>query len=754
MPDNSLKQNRQKTLGITYRRLFKDRFARYFVNIGGISVIFAIVLIFFYLVYAVFPLFESAKLTGQTEYVFPGSEQHQVLHLATDEQKTTAMAVLNTGYIKVFDLINKKNLKQIKIPLAGKVNISSCSLGDPSQGIIALGLSNGKALVVNYRFDVSFPNGQRLVDLNITYPFGESGIPMTKTVTALEKITLQSHANSLVLVAVTPKQELLITSMEKKNSLLEDEQNAWQTQQSTLKLQAAPIAFLLMDQEARRLYLVDNQGELIYYNIRDKTQPILAQRTRLVAQGDQVTAINFLAGGISLLVGNQLGQINQWFPVRDANNNELLTHIRSFQLYQKPITVIAAEARRKGFAAADTEGNIGIYHATSERNLIKFSGKNKPITHAAISPHADGLLVYYQNHEFSFWQVKNQHPEVSWSGLWGKVWYENYTSPEFIWQSSSASDDFEPKFSLVPLSLGTLKAAFYALLFAVPLAIMGAMFTAAFMSSRMRAWVKPGIEIMAALPTVILGFLAGLWLAPYMENHLPGIFALLTVLPLGILAVAFLWQKLPAQLRRKVPEGWEAALLLPVVALLVAATMGISPVMEEILFAGDIRKWLSNDLGIPFDQRNALVVGVAMGFAVIPIIFTIAEDAIFGVPKTLTQGSLALGASYWQTLTRVVLLTASPGIFSAVMIGLGRAVGETMIVLMATGNTAIMDLSFLQGMRTLSANIAVEIPESALNSSHYRVLFLAALVLFLFTLILNTLAEIVRQNLRKKYSSL
>ena len=157
---------------------------------------------------------------------------------------------------------------------------------------------------------------------------------------------------------------------------------------------------------------------------------------------------------------------------------------------------------------------------------------------------------------------------------------------------------------------------------------------------------------------------------------------------------------------------------------------------------------------ISYDQRNALVVGVAMGFAVIPTIFSIAEDAVFGVPKSLSDGSLALGATRWQTMMRVVLPTASPGIFSGLMIGLGRAVGETMIVLMATGNTPVMDWNIFEGMRTLAANIAVEMPESEVNSSHYRILFLAALVLFTFTFVVNTGAEIVRQRLREKYSSL
>jgi len=183
-------------------------------------------------------------------------------------------------------------------------------------------------------------------------------------------------------------------------------------------------------------------------------------------------------------------------------------------------------------------------------------------------------------------------------------------------------------------------------------------------------------------------------------------------------------------------------------------SIGISGHLENWLFDGNMRLWLTNELGIPFDQRNALVVGLAMGFAVIPNIYSIAEDAVFGVPKSLTFGSLALGATPWQTLTRVVILTASPGIFSALMIGMGRAVGETMIVLMATGNTPIMDINIFEGMRTLAANVAVEMPESEVGGTHYRVLFLAALVLLLFTFVMNTLAELIRQRLRTRYSSL
>jgi phosphate transport system permease protein len=149
-------------------------------------------------------------------------------------------------------------------------------------------------------------------------------------------------------------------------------------------------------------------------------------------------------------------------------------------------------------------------------------------------------------------------------------------------------------------------------------------------------------------------------------------------------------------------------------------------------------------------QRNALVVGFVMGFAIIPIIYTIAEDALSAVPDHLRAASLGSGATQWQTAIRIVLPTAMSGLFSAVMIGLGRAVGETMIVLMAAGNTPLLEMNIFNGFRTLSANIAVELPEAVRGSTHYRTLFLAALILFAMTFVVNTIAELVRLRFRRR----
>jgi phosphate transport system permease protein len=268
-----------------------------------------------------------------------------------------------------------------------------------------------------------------------------------------------------------------------------------------------------------------------------------------------------------------------------------------------------------------------------------------------------------------------------------------------------------------------------------------------------RGYVKPGVEIMAALPSVVVGFLAGLWLAPHLETAMVGTVLGILTIPVTVVLGGAGWALLPRSIRSRAPHGSELLVVVPLAAIGFWMSQQLGPVVEATFFHGNYKQWVFDVFGQQFEQRNSIVIGIAMGFAVIPLIFTISEDAFSNVPQSFKSASYALGASRWQTAWRVILPTASPGVFSAVMIGFGRAVGETMIVLMATGNTPIMSLSPFNGMRTLSANIAVEIPEAPVAGTLYRVLFVAALLLFALTFLVNTIAEIVRQRLRQKYQA-
>lgn len=734
------------------RRLLRDSLASKIVGLGGISVIFFITLIFFYLAYIVAPLFKPAAIEQIASYQLSATEGSTV-QLSLDEQLEIGARFNNSGKVTFFRAATGETISETTLGNSTDP-VTSYTRAAPLSGVIAYGTSRGKVIVAKVNYVASYPNNQRVITPTIDFPLGAEPIQADAEGRPIVHLALQENEEQFTLALVTADGRFLLTHMSKESSFLDDSASSWVSTTATVPTMPHAIQRILLDKSQTYLFAISATGELSSFDIRDKTNPQFIEHLRVTPNTVSVTAAQFLAGDLSLLIGDSSGNVAQWSMVRQDDNSHRLTRLREFAAFEGHVTALAPEMARKGYLAADDKGSLGIFHTTAHRTLLNQQLDTVGLRHLGIAPRADALLAEHTSGKITLWHIHNEHPEVSWSSLWGKVWYENYDEPKHIWQSSSASNDFEPKYSLVPLTFGTLKAAFYAMLLAIPIALCGALYTAQFMAPKMRRYVKPSIEIMEALPTVILGFLAGLWLAPYVELHLPGIIAILVLTPLGIVMTAYGWSLLPASLRLRIPDGWEAALLLPVIAFIIWLSVTLSPSFEAAFFGGDMRQWLTNEMGIAFDQRNAIIVGIAMGFAIIPLVFSIAEDAVFGVPKHLIQGSLALGATPWQTMVHVVLLTASPGIFSAVMIGLGRAVGETMIVLMATGNTPVMDFSPFQGLRTLSANIAVELPESEVNSTHFRILFLAGLVLLLFTFFVNTLAEIVRQRLRKKYSTL
>ena len=565
------------------------------------------------------------------------------------------------------------------------------------------------------------------------------------------KLGFAMNEEKAVFVAFTDDQRLIKTTLVADDDFNYDP--AFEPVYQEIEFSGAQVDDIMITPDLMMAFVRTGNTVMVYDMDDEFSVDVKAELNNIVTDGANITAMALLSGGSSVLFGDSQGQVSQWFEVAGKKGRQF-QEIRRFTASEsESVASIYTEMFRKSFYTMTSSGEMGIFYTTSDADLWHGAIAQQAPKALAIAPRADALIAA-DGKSLALIALHNEHPEVTWKALWQEVWYEGYPEPDYIWQSTGGADDFESKFSLVPISFGTMKAAAYAMLFAVPLALSAAIYTAYFMPPALRKKVKPTIELMEALPTVILGFLAGLWLAPLIEDYLPGIVLLLIFLPVATFLTAFTWFKLPREYKAKLPEEWAPIILIPILILAGFLAFSLSPVMESVFFGGDIRQYITNDLGISFDQRNALVVGIAMGFAVVPTIFSMAEDAIFSVPKHLTSGSLALGATPWQTLIKVVLLTASPGIFSAIMMGLGRAVGETMIVLMATGNTPILDWSIFQGMRTLSANIAVEMPESEVGSSHYRILFLAAFVLFVFTFVFNTLAEFVRQRLREKYSSL
>ena len=731
-------------------RSLKDQMSRYGIAFAGISVVLAFTTIFVYLFSEVGPIFSSASIEQQQSYQSPEQEP---IFANLERYGEVGLLANKAGELQFFNAQTGEPGQKLQLALPQGATISSFSRGEPRSGIIAFGLSNGQVLVAKHEYNLSYPNDKRQIVPVVTYPLGETPLQLDAQQQAILSLAVQEGPSGTAITAFTADGRLSYNLFEAKTEFLTGETTL---ERSEYQLPDAPktVLKMLVDTTLQNLFVADAEGNIHYYDIRDPASARYVEAISAAKSGQTVTALEFLVGSVSLIAGSSDGALSQWFLVRDEHNNFHLKHIRDFEQHPAAITQIEPEYSRKGFMAIDAKGFVGIHYGTSARTLmLEPLGDNLQPARIAISPINQSFLAFDKNGSIVHFALDNAHPDVSWKAMWNEVWYEGRGEKDYIWQASSGSDEFEAKMSLVPLALGTLKAALFAMLFATPLAVMSALYTAYFMTPALRGKVKPTIEIMAALPTVILGFLAGLWLAPFIENYLSAIFAILLLLPPLMIVAAYLWRFMPAAVRNKLGLGWEVAILIPVIVLFIWLCVSLSPAVDALFFNGSLRQWFT-DNGITYDQRNALVVGIAMGFAVIPNIFSIAEDAVFNVPRHLTQGSLALGATPWQTMLGVVLPTASPGIFAAVMVGFGRAVGETMIVLMATGNSPVVNFNLFEGMRTLSANIAVELPETAVGSTHFRVLFLAALVLFVFTFMFNTLAEVIRQRLRQRFSNL
>ena len=282
------------------------------------------------------------------------------------------------------------------------------------------------------------------------------------------------------------------------------------------------------------------------------------------------------------------------------------------------------------------------------------------------------ILIFIAREALPLFYEKEALSEVGWGRLFLP---QNYGTPEspisWVWNPVSA----QPKYSLMPLFLGTLKVTIIAMLLSVPVSLAAAVYTAEFAPGWAREILKPAVEFLSGFPSVALGFFA----------------------------------------------------------LIILASL-----VQDIF---------------DFDYRlNAFVAGLALSLAVIPIIYTVCEDALSSVPRKLREASWALGSTRTETTMRVVLPAAMPGIFAGMVLGFGRAIGETMIVLMASGNAAITSLRFDDSTRTLPATIAAELAEVVFGSPHYRVLFFIGLLLFLITFVLNSVGSRVISRFRARLS--
>ena len=851
------------------RVIFIDRITKGVISVAGIGVIAAVFLVFIFLASVVIPLREKGSFVPYNDktLTFPSGETPEFL--AVDEFLTSGFIGLQNGEkLLHFRTDTGEILAEHTLFLEQPTALSYDSIG----GWIAAGFRDGSTQLGRIYFETAFfEPGQlgeeyqdlsegelKVLDGNTAQMTPAGQIRVQNLAISLEPRILPDNSGPILLIDQTVRSQgpvfvtldsngiLSLRSISKKTNLLT---GGVTTTAEGIDFSIPGITargtpkFLLLNYTADTVYILWESGAFLRVDMRNLNEPKIAEEGSFFTDSSlKVTAARMLLGKSTILVGDNRGRITTWYLASgeqtQTSDGVSLMHAHTFE-GPAPVTSLQSSSRKRIVAAGYADGSIRAFYVTSERQIAGYSAPDQhsgdtKVKEIVISP-KDDLVGVITGNDLRLYKFDPAYPEASLKGLFSKVSYEGSPVPEHQWQSSGGTDHFEPKYGMIPIIFGTLKATFYSLLFAVPIAILAAIYTSEFLQPATRSLIKPAIEMMASLPSVVLGFLAALVFAPFTEKVVPSILAAFFTIPFAFILTGYIVQILPRQLFIRISNQrflWMMGFSLPLGFLL--AVLG-GPLVEEVLFYGDLKGWLSFRVGtgapgwfillmpislgvslwilqkfvrpylekhsvdtttqqgvwelgkfalgtlltilissglarlltvmgldsrMPFPligsvlgtyvQRNTLVVGFMLGFSIIPIIYTLSDDSLNSVPHHLRAAALATGATPWQTTIRVVIPTAMSGLFSAVMIGLGRAVGETMIVLMATGNTPVMEWNIFNGFRTLAANIAVELPEAVVGSTHYRILFLAALILFLITFVVNTVAEVIRLRFRKR----
>ena len=763
-----------------------DRIASVVIRAGGLLLIAAVLTILVFIVREASPLAAGARVRAEAT---AQAGTAGILCAGADEYRATGFVVTSRGIV-FNDLASGSVIDTLASPFSAPPDSQAAGVSDivaahydARRGVLVLASGDGRVGVAQVDFEAQWDAGVRRIVPSVRVR-ALAALDSERRAIALARADRDADG-AIAIVAELADASLRYVYLDSEGSPVTD-------MQLDIGLPAAQVTSLAVSLTAGLVAAGTGDGTLVFLSLDDPERPEVEDQVN--AAESAVTALDMLLGDQTLVAGSASGRVSTWMRVRYVRavnqgtraieiddthlepgaeaillDRELgsrfahvpdlrfqtagqpWTRVRSFDAHAAAVQHIAVSPRTKAFATLDAAGILALHHSTSGRTLARVDGAGD-VVHLAFTPRADGLLAATASGGLHVWGVDNPHGETGLAALVGKVWYEGYSEPKHVWQSTGGSTEFEPKLGLMPLFFGTLKGTLYAMVFSVPLSILGALYLSQLASPRLRNLVKPLVELMAAIPTVVVGFLAALWLAPLLERNLGGALAVLILLPVALGVALASWMLVPQARRQKANPGVELLFLLPFLAGAVWLGISAGGLVQELFFNGDAKQWLYDSFGIRYDQRNCMVVGIALGFAVIPIIFSICEDAMSSVPPSLTTAALALGASRWQTALHVIVPAASPGIFAATMLGLGRAIGETMIVLMATGNTPILDLSPFNGMRTMSASVAVEIPEAPHGGTLYRVLFLTGTLLFVCTFVINTLADLVSRRLRKRYA--
>jgi phosphate transport system permease protein len=862
-----------------------DRIAKQVITIGGIGTILVVLMVVVVLLANVAPLFRGAdaQRLATVDLASDSPASKAVLAFGLDEYNDLLWTLHRDHRIEVRAVGNSELLTEFSLadsPIASSRPEITAVAVDSKNAHLLLGYSDGSLRPVSLVLDVAYAKLSDLpeaiskrVERDVAVDSGSiyrrtagNLVRQTKIASIEVQEPISLFSNPIDSLACLVRNEdsgfeestrwiwgassgphAAMGILDQKPAMLggglQTESKIWRSELSTdTPRETDKIAGVMVSSRGEALQSIDETGEVTWW-MPVENDRLQIKQTYLTITGSESETTCFapLLGGGSWLIGGASGHIESVTFAAIESGRELLS-IHRVPNSRFPVVSLASAPSSRIFAAIDEKGSVALRYTTSESELARWDLSLPQGGPDESAPQLNGsrpwiprfnakgdALAVFDGERIAVWSIDAPFPEASWRSFFSQVWYEGYTEPRHLWQSSTGSSEGETKFGMWPLIFGTLKATFYSMLIAAPIALLAAIFGSEFMSRSWRLRFKPLIELMASIPSVVLGFIGAMVLAPFLREHLAWVL-LSSVLTLFLFVfAAHLWMLIPPS--RSIPlRRYRLPLmfLVPPIALLIA--WQISPSIERWLFQAKIVEWLGNpSLGAwpgwfllawfpvallvvwlmcgplspmidgiwgrwfpsrqsarslvlfvlgcaatlllsmfaasllaaagwdargtilgPYQERNALLVGGILGFAIIPLVYTLADDALQSVPQHLRSASLGCGATVWQTTTRVVVPTAMSGLFSALMIGFGRAIGETMVVLMAAGNTPLMEINPFNGYRTLSATLATELPEAARGSTHYHTLFLAALLLFCFTLAINTCAEWVRIRFRKR----
>ena len=743
--------------------VFIDKAMSGLIVTGGISIILAVLGICLFIAIEIFPLVSGAEVDQAK--VVQLDEKYDEISL---DEWTEYPGLINKKGIKFLNLITEELGELNKFNYPSKGLISAVSYNQQRQ-TVAIGTDEGQFSLVTLTYTRKL-NGN----------YDENGKALSDVVCSLDQtdyfdiapgqriteITYGSSSESKLIAAVTTdisdKTEAHYAILTQEESLFGGAGELEIGANDSLKnISKKTATKLIVSNQGDAIIAANTDGSAEVFRIADEEME-LYQTFQIFPDHSVPSEFDFVFGDSTIIFSHEDGSSLGYSFYFDKKEQRRIFGLTKEDLpkLQKGATYFAKSMRNKSYIIGQNN-EFQLCFATNEKlnyqNLL-----TEQIDKALISGKYNSFLLLDKKNQLRVYSLKDPHPDSSMKTFFGKIWYEGQDKADYIWESSGATDEAEPKLSMIPLVFGSIKGTVYALIFAIPIALLSAIYVSQFMQPGTKAIIKPLIEIMASLPSVVIGFLGALWLAPRLEDKVPSIICLMIAIPAVACVFGYLWSKAPVTVRVKIKPGREYIVFAPIMLITTYIAWSLGPAIQEAFFTytaengdkiHDFRLWYTQATSLSFEQKNSMIVGFSMGFAVIPIIFTISEDSLSNVPQSLTSASLALGASRWQTTYKVVLPTASAGIFSACMIGLGRAVGETMIVLFCAGGTAITEWNIFNGMRTLSVNLATELPEAPVGSTLYRALYLGAFLLFAMTFVINTFAEILRQHIRKKYES-